>query len=63
MKPPEIHGDPAGDLLIVGWGSTLGAIEDIRRPLSGPVPGRQVGPPLPAIGERHQRLRRERLVA
>ena len=27
MKPPEIHGDPTGDLLIVGWGSTLGAIE------------------------------------
>jgi len=28
MKPPEIHGDKAGDLLIVGWGSTLGAIEE-----------------------------------
>ena len=28
MKPPEIHGDPTGDLLIVGWGSTLGAIEE-----------------------------------
>ncbi|MGI9249274.1 MAG: 2-oxoacid:acceptor oxidoreductase subunit alpha [Woeseiaceae bacterium] len=28
LKPPEIHGDPAGDLLIVGWGSTLGAIEE-----------------------------------
>ncbi len=28
MKPPEIHGDPAGDLLVVGWGSTLGAIEE-----------------------------------
>jgi 2-oxoglutarate ferredoxin oxidoreductase subunit alpha len=28
MKPPEIHGDPSGDLLIVGWGSTLGAIEE-----------------------------------
>jgi 2-oxoglutarate ferredoxin oxidoreductase subunit alpha len=28
MKPPEIHGDDTGDLLIVGWGSTLGAIEE-----------------------------------
>jgi 2-oxoglutarate ferredoxin oxidoreductase subunit alpha len=28
MKPPEIYGDPTGDLLIVGWGSTLGAIEE-----------------------------------
>jgi 2-oxoglutarate ferredoxin oxidoreductase subunit alpha len=28
LKPPEIHGDPTGDLLVVGWGSTLGAIEE-----------------------------------
>ena len=28
LKPPAIHGDPAGDLLVVGWGSTLGAIEE-----------------------------------
>jgi len=28
LKPPEIHGDPEGDLLIVGWGSTRGAIEE-----------------------------------
>jgi len=28
MKPPEIHGDSTGDLLIVGWGSTLGAINE-----------------------------------
>jgi 2-oxoglutarate ferredoxin oxidoreductase subunit alpha len=28
MRPPEIHGDSTGDLLIVGWGSTLGAIEE-----------------------------------
>ncbi len=28
LKPPEIHGDPTGDLLIVGWGSTMGAIEE-----------------------------------
>ena len=28
LLPPEIHGDDAGDLLIVGWGSTKGAIEE-----------------------------------
>lgn len=28
LKPPQVHGDPDGDLLIVGWGSTLGAIEE-----------------------------------
>ena len=28
MKPPRIHGEPTGDLLIVGWGSTLGSIEE-----------------------------------
>lgn len=28
LKPPEINGDNEGDLLIVGWGSTLGAIEE-----------------------------------
>jgi 2-oxoglutarate ferredoxin oxidoreductase subunit alpha len=28
LKPPPVHGDEAGDLLIVGWGSTLGAIEE-----------------------------------
>jgi 2-oxoglutarate ferredoxin oxidoreductase subunit alpha len=34
LKPPKIHGDEEGDLLIVGWGSTMGAIEeavDIQR--------------------------------
>lgn len=28
LKPPQVHGDPEGDLLVVGWGSTLGAIEE-----------------------------------
>ncbi len=28
LKPPKIHGDPEGDLIVVGWGSTLGAIEE-----------------------------------
>ncbi len=28
LKPPEVFGDPSGDLLIIGWGSTKGAIEE-----------------------------------
>lgn len=28
LKPPKVHGDASGDLLVVGWGSTLGAIEE-----------------------------------
>ena len=26
--PPPVFGDPTGDLLVVGWGSTKGAIEE-----------------------------------
>jgi 2-oxoglutarate ferredoxin oxidoreductase subunit alpha len=28
LRPPEVFGDPTGDLLVVGWGSTQGAIEE-----------------------------------
>jgi 2-oxoglutarate/2-oxoacid ferredoxin oxidoreductase subunit alpha len=28
LRPPTVNGDPEGDLLVVGWGSTLGAIEE-----------------------------------
>jgi 2-oxoglutarate ferredoxin oxidoreductase subunit alpha len=28
LKPPAVHGGDEGDLLVVGWGSTLGAIEE-----------------------------------
>lgn len=28
LKPPTVHGDDEGDLLVVGWGSMLGAIEE-----------------------------------
>ena len=28
LKPPAVHGDEEGDLLLVGWGSTMGAIEE-----------------------------------
>ena len=28
LKPPVVNGDAQGDLLVVGWGSTKGAIEE-----------------------------------
>ena len=28
LKTPPVHGDPDGDLLVVGWGSTKGVIEE-----------------------------------
>jgi 2-oxoglutarate/2-oxoacid ferredoxin oxidoreductase subunit alpha len=28
LTPPQVNGDPTGDLLVVGWGSTKGAIEE-----------------------------------
>jgi len=28
LMPPDVHGDQEGDMLVVGWGSTQGAIED-----------------------------------
>ncbi len=28
LLPPEVFGDPEGDLLVLGWGSTKGAIEE-----------------------------------
>jgi len=28
LMPPDVHGDQEGDLLVVGWGSTQGAIEE-----------------------------------
>jgi 2-oxoglutarate/2-oxoacid ferredoxin oxidoreductase subunit alpha len=28
LRPPEVFGDPEGDLLIIGWGSTKGVIEE-----------------------------------
>ena len=28
LRTPEVFGDPGGDLLVVGWGSTKGAIEE-----------------------------------
>jgi len=28
LKPPKVRGEETGDLLVVGWGSTMGAIEE-----------------------------------
>lgn len=28
LEPPKIHGEATGDLLVIGWGSTLGCIEE-----------------------------------
>jgi 2-oxoglutarate/2-oxoacid ferredoxin oxidoreductase subunit alpha len=28
LLPPDVHGDDTGDLLVVGWGSTKGAIDE-----------------------------------
>ncbi|MFC1685262.1 2-oxoacid:acceptor oxidoreductase subunit alpha [Pseudomonadota bacterium] len=28
LKKPDVYGDPEGDILVVGWGSTMGAIEE-----------------------------------
>jgi 2-oxoglutarate ferredoxin oxidoreductase subunit alpha len=28
LKPPSVHGGDSGDLLVIGWGSTRGAIEE-----------------------------------
>jgi 2-oxoglutarate ferredoxin oxidoreductase subunit alpha len=28
LEPPEVHGDQEGDMLVVGWGSTQGAIDE-----------------------------------
>lgn len=28
LRPPKIHGGEEGDLLVVGWGSTIGSIEE-----------------------------------
>ena len=35
LQPPKVHGAPEGDLLVVGWGSTLGAIEEAVDDLRG----------------------------
>ncbi len=35
LKPPPVFGDPEGELLVIGWGSTQGAIEEAVTRLRG----------------------------
>lgn len=64
LRPPEVHGDPEGDLLVVGWGSTLGAIEeavDRARNMGGRVSSlhlRFLSPIEPGLKEIFQRFKK-----
>jgi len=64
LKPPEIYGDEDGDLLVVGWGSTRGAIEEavdrVRRDghRAGFVCLRFLSPLEPGLAEIFSRYRR-----
>ncbi len=57
LLPPTVFGDPTGDVLVVGWGSTKGAIEEAVEELRGE--GKEVSslhltfiqPMQPGIGE------------
>jgi 2-oxoglutarate ferredoxin oxidoreductase subunit alpha len=41
LKPPSVFGDEKGDLLVIGWGSTKGAIEEAVERLR--AEGKKVG--------------------
>ena len=64
LAPPAIVGDPEGDLLVIGWGSTKGAIEEAVARVRGE--GARVSamhlqflqPLQPGIGEAMQRFRK-----
>jgi 2-oxoglutarate ferredoxin oxidoreductase subunit alpha len=64
LRCPDVYGDPDGELLVVGWGSTRGAIEEAVDALR--LDGRRVGAlhlrflnPLPSgIGEIMRRYRK-----
>lgn len=64
LKSPEIHGDATGDLLVVGWGSTKGAIEEAvdRARAEGlsvsSVHLRFLSPMEPGLGEIFRRFRK-----
>jgi 2-oxoglutarate ferredoxin oxidoreductase subunit alpha len=68
LKPPRVHGEPEGDLLVVGWGSTLGSIEEAvdRARAKGhrvsSVHLRFLSPLEPGLGEIFRRFRRVRTV-
>ncbi len=56
LTPPTVFGEPEGDLLIVGWGSTKGAIEEVgRAPVRRGPQGLVAAPDVPAThAARHQ---------
>ena len=64
LKAPPIHGAPQGELLVIGWGSTKGAIEEAVDGLR--AEGREVSsmhlrflqPLAPGIGEAMRRFKR-----
>lgn len=64
LAPPKVHGDPDGDLLAIGWGSTRGEIEEAVDRLRSE--GHRVSslhlcflqPMAPGIGEILRRFRR-----
>jgi 2-oxoglutarate ferredoxin oxidoreductase subunit alpha len=64
LKPPEVYGDEEGDLLVVGWGSTRGAIEEavdrVRRDghRAGSLCLRFLSPLEPGLEEIFSRYRR-----
>lgn len=64
LKPPAVHGDDEGDLLVVGWGSTRGAIEEAVDGLRdaghrvSAVHLRFLSPLEPGLGEIFARFRR-----
>ncbi|MFL5386449.1 MAG: 2-oxoacid:acceptor oxidoreductase subunit alpha [Longimicrobiaceae bacterium] len=64
LKPPQVNGDDSGDLLVVGWGSTKGAIEEAveRARAEGLAVSslhlRFLSPMEPGLGEIFRRFRR-----
>jgi len=64
LRPPEVNGPPEGDLLVVGWGSTKGAIEEAaaRARAEGlavsSVHLRFLSPLEPGLGDLFRRFRR-----
>jgi len=64
LKPPSVYGDEEGDLLVVGWGSTRGAIEEAVERLReeghrvGAICLRFLSPLEPGLKEIFQRYRR-----
>jgi len=64
LTPPKINGDESGDLLVVGWGSTLGAIEEavsLARKMGGSVSSlhlRFLSPVEPGLEEIFKRFKK-----